>query len=205
MTTLREGDVEFEFDEGCEASHYDKWAFFRNQFGRLAGGSKAVDFLCINDRYTWLIEVKNYRYHGRTKPSELHEEVATKVRDTLAGLAAARANAVDPERKTARRALSKRWRVALHLEQPNRPSKLRPKIIDPATLKMKLRQAAKRLGPLIAMLRSTPLAGHLGRPLATCSPAVSRNRDDAREAADTRGHQAPLHRSPLLLVSKEGQ
>ena len=137
MTTLREGDVEFEFPAGCEASHYDNCAFFRNQFSRLAGGSKAVDFLCINNRYTWLIEVKDYRRHPRTKPSELHEEVATKVRDTLAGLAAARANASEPEeREMARQALRKDWRVALHLEQPSQPSKLRPKVIDPATLKI---------------------------------------------------------------------
>ena len=147
MTTLREGDMVFEFHEGCEASHYDKWAFFRKQFSGLAGGSKAVDFLCIKDGYSWLIEVKDYRHHPRTKPSELHEEVATKVRDTLAGLAAARANAVDPERKMARKALTKRWRVALHLEQPSRPSKLKPKIIDPANLKMKLRQVVRPIDP----------------------------------------------------------
>ena len=147
MTTLQEGDVEFEFHEGCQASHYDRWAFFRNQFSHLTG-TKAVDFLCINHCYTWLIEVKDYRHHPRTKPSELHEEVATKVRDTLAGLAAARANAVDPaERKMARKALTKRWRVALHLEQPGRPSKLRPKIIDPANLKMKLRQVVRPIDP----------------------------------------------------------
>ena len=88
MTTLCEGDVEFEFHEGSEASHYDNWAFYRNQFRRLAGGSKAVNLLCIKDGYSWLVEVKDYRHHPRTKPSELHEEVATKVRDTLAGLAA---------------------------------------------------------------------------------------------------------------------
>ena len=41
---------------------------------------------------TCLIEVKDYRFHPRTKPIPLCDEVALKVRDTLAGLAAARVN-----------------------------------------------------------------------------------------------------------------
>lgn len=146
MTTLVEGDLAFEFPSDCKASHYDKWAFYRKQFQQVAGGSKAVDFLCIDRSCTWLIEVKDYSLHPRTKPSELHEEVAIKVRDTLAGLAAAQANAnEESEREIARTSLSRPWRVVLHLEQPREQSKLRPKSIDPANLSMKLRQA---VGPI---------------------------------------------------------
>ena len=146
MTTLIEGNLAFEFPENCAVSRYDGWAFYRNQFNRVGGGSKAVDFVCICGSCAWLIEVKDYRLHPRTKPSELHEEVAIKARDTLAGLAAAQANAnKEAEREIARNALSKRWRVALHLEQPRVPSRLRPKIIDAATLRMKLRQAVRSI------------------------------------------------------------
>ena len=96
MTCLTEGNLEFRFQS--DAAHYDEWAFYRNQFQRVAGGSKAIDFICLAGRGTWLIEVKDYRVHPRTKPSCLCDEVAIKVRDTLAGIAAARCNANVPDR-----------------------------------------------------------------------------------------------------------
>lgn len=149
MTTLVEGSLTFEFPDEYKASRYDGWAFYRNQFQRVAGGSKAVDFLCIDGTHTWLIEVKDHSCHPRTKPSKLHDEVAVKVRDTLAGIAAAQANANESgERKSARNSLGSRsWRVVLHLEQARGPSKLRPKIIDLANLRMKLRQAVRSIDP----------------------------------------------------------
>lgn len=121
MTEIEEGALKFSFPDDCEASKYDEWSFYRNQFQSVADGSKAVDMLCIAGDTSWLIEVKDYRRHPRTKLIDVGGEVASKVRDTLAGLAAASANANrDDERRFARRALAKRrWRVALHLEQPN--------------------------------------------------------------------------------------
>lgn len=146
MTTLVEGSLAFDFPSGWTVSKYDEWAFYRRQFGHVANGSKAVDFLCIDDGCAWLIEVKDYSLHAPTRPSELPREVATKVRDTLAGLAAAQANAADQaERDVASAALRRRWRVALHVEQPRSSSRLRPQTIDPASLAMTLRRTIKAI------------------------------------------------------------
>ena len=94
-----------------------------------------------------MIEVKDYRTHPRTKLLELSEEVAAKVRDTLAGLVAASANVNDKhERAIAKRALrSRTWKVVVHLEQPAKASRLRPKAVDPAQLSLKLRQTLKAI------------------------------------------------------------
>ena len=141
MTEIEEGDLTFSFPDRCEASKYDEWSFYRNQFQSVAGGSKAVDMLCLDDNAAWLIEVKDYRHATRAKSIDLGDEVAAKVRDTLAGLVAASANANrDDERRFARRALAKRrWRVALHLEQPNVKSRLRPQPFDVADVVSRLR------------------------------------------------------------------
>lgn len=129
--------------------HYDEWAFYRNQFQNVAGGSKEVDFVFPNGTDKWLIEVKDYRVHRRTKPSCLSEELAVKVRDSLAGIAAASCNANDPhEKKIAKRALrTGRWIVMLHLEQPSSPSKIRPRIIAPVDLTQKLKRVLKAIDP----------------------------------------------------------
>lgn len=142
MTEIEEGDLKFSFPDHCEATKYEEWSFYRNQFQSVAGGSKAVDILCIVGDAAWLIEVKDYRRHPRTKLIDLDDEVARKVRDTLAGLAAASANANrDDERTLARRALAKRrWCFALHLEQPNVRSRLRPQPFNVADVVSKLRR-----------------------------------------------------------------
>ena len=147
MTEIREGDLTFSFPDHCRARKYDKWVFYRNQFQSVAGGSKAVDILCLEDDAAWLVEIKDYRKHPRTKSIALCDEVAIKVRDTLSGLAAASANANDAdEQAIARRALARRrWRVALHLEQPNVASRLRPRAIDPASMKSKLGKGLKAI------------------------------------------------------------
>lgn len=148
MTTLTEGDLAFVFPDGCVATRYDTWAFYRNQFQRVAD-SKAIDFVCVDAKWTWLIEVKDYRRHLRTKSQELQDEVAAKVRDTLAGLAAAAANPAGAvERQVAWRALAKRrWRVILHLRQGRGTTRLKPKVFDPATLRDKLRRVLKAVDP----------------------------------------------------------
>ena len=120
MTEIEEGGLKFTFPNHCEATKYDDWAFYRQQFQSVAGGAKAVDILCLQQDVSWLIEIKDYRQHPRTKPSDLGDEVSSKVRDTLAGLATANANAANKDEQAfAEHALAKRrWRVALHLEQP---------------------------------------------------------------------------------------
>ena len=87
--------------------------------------------------------VKDYRHDRRTKPSDLADEVAHKVRDTLAGLAAASHYAnVSTEHDFAIRALCQTtsFKVVLHLEQPTNPSRLHPKVADPANVQMKLKK-----------------------------------------------------------------
>ena len=142
--TLAEGALRFSFGASCTVAQYESWAFYRNQLQRIAG-TKAVDFVCINGGQTYLIEVKDYRIHPRIKPILLSDEVALKVRDTLAGLAAARVNANVPvEQQSAPRAvLSSRWRVALHLEQRLTNRRLRPTAVSPANVLQKLRRILK--------------------------------------------------------------
>ena len=145
MIEIEEGDLKFSFPDHCEVGKYDRWSFYRNQFHSVAGGSKAVDILCLTEDAAWLVEIKDYRQHPRVKSTDLGDEIATKVRDTLSGLAAASANANDDEERTfARRMLAKhRWRVALYLEQPHVRSRLRPKPFNVADVAFKLRGQLK--------------------------------------------------------------
>ena len=144
---IQEGVLTFSFatSDGSLASQYDTWAFYRKQFINVANGTKAVDFIYLdnNQKTAWLIEVKDYRHPDteQIKPSKLGEVVALKVRDTLAGLVAASCNANDPqEKKLAKQALkTKSFRVVLHMEQHQR----RLKFIDPADVLLKLKQKLK--------------------------------------------------------------
>ena len=150
MTVFREGELTFTFDMGCEVGKYDTWSFYRQSFQSAAGGSKGVDFVCVCDGVAWLIEVKNYRLYPRENPIDLCDEVAVKVRDTLAGLAAAATNAEDAnERQIARLALKpdRPWRVALHLEQPGKRTKLWATVPDPSKAQQKLRQKLRFVDP----------------------------------------------------------
>ena len=142
MTELEVGELTFGFPGNCEATRYDEWEFYRRKFQSIQDGTKAVDIVCVVPGEAWLIEVKDYREHERTKPSEIADEVAIKVRDTLSGLAAASANAEgDDEKKIAKRALRRGcWRVAPHLEQGDAQERgLWPRVIDDAKLLQKLR------------------------------------------------------------------
>lgn len=146
-TTLTEQQLAFTFADGLEASQYDNWVFYRSQFNAACGGTKAVDFVCLDGDQLWLIEVKDYRRHRRTKLIELGDEIAIKVRDTLAGLVAASCNANESEeRRLARRAVGRsRLRIVLHLEQPRHPSRLFPRAVDPDDVLLKLKQRLKAI------------------------------------------------------------
>jgi len=145
MTAIREGAFEFNFMSNCQVSKYDNWSHYRNQFQSMAGGCKAMDFICVEGDVSWLIEVKDHRRHARTKAIETADEIAIKVRDSLAGLASAAKNANEvQERKLARKAIvNKRWRVVLHLEQRAKPHKLWPRPINTANLLQKLKTKIK--------------------------------------------------------------
>ncbi len=143
MKVIIEGRLKFTFSEDCHVSKYDKWSFYGNQFQKTCGSAKAVDIVCVTYNTTWLIEIKDYRAHPRTKSEDIGDEIAIKVRDTLAGLVAAKVNANDhDEKQFATLALQdlKSIRVVLHLEQPAKHSKLFPKAINPANVKQKLKQ-----------------------------------------------------------------
>ncbi len=142
---ITEGLLTFTFPENTQSSKYDDWSFYRQQFNKAFGGTKAVDLIHIGDDKTWLIEIKDYRENRRTKPIDLGEEVALKVRDTLAGLTAAKCSANDSDEKQfAKNTLrKKKLRVVLHLEQPTKHSKLFPRAIEPANVQLKLKQWLK--------------------------------------------------------------
>jgi hypothetical protein len=146
MKTISEGDLVFHFPENWEASKYDDWAYYRKQFQKTAD-SKAVDILAFDPRARgtlWMIEIKDYRQHPRTKNISLWDEVTQKVRDTLAGLLAASIRACHDEIRFAKQCCrAQNVRVVLHLEQPVKTSKLFPRTFNPADLQLKLKSLIK--------------------------------------------------------------
>jgi hypothetical protein len=162
MPSISEGQLTFHFPNGWQASKFDEWSFYRNQFQRVCGGARAVDILAVeHNACFWKIEVKDYRQHRRTKTIELPEEVAIKVRDSLAALVSARANANDADEKALARAalLCGRLRVVLHLEQPTKHSKLFPRAIDPAKVQQRLKQLIKAIDPHPLVLERNRMNG----------------------------------------------
>ena len=143
--TLTEGKLTFSFASVGHAEQYDKWSHYRNQLQSACGGLKGVDFIVIKGQQLWLIEVKDYRSHPRTNPIELADDLALKVRDTMAGLLSAACYANDPrEKKIARTALKcGKLHVALHLEQSPQRGRLYPMPIDPAKLLQKMQQKSR--------------------------------------------------------------
>lgn len=144
---ITEDKLSFSFPAEIMATKYDDWSFYRNQFNAAFGGTKATDLIAIDGDTTWLVEIKDYRQHRRTKPIELGDEVAIKMRDTLAGLTAAQCNANETsEKQFARNALkAKKLRVVLHLEQPQKHSRLFPRAIDPVAVLQKMKQKLKAI------------------------------------------------------------
>jgi hypothetical protein len=174
MPTIEVGALTFQFPDSWKIVKLDDWRFYKNQFIRLSSGLrqpcgacgaelrcrncgtvktqgvKAVDILARDPAATlWLLEVKDYRRSPRTKAIGLADEVALKVRDSLALLVAAAMSAKDPEERSfARDALTKeRVCIGLHLEQPMQHSKLFPRVIDPADVLQKLRQLVRAIDP----------------------------------------------------------
>jgi hypothetical protein len=173
MPTLVEGQLRFDFPAAWLVSKFDDWSFYRNQFSKLAraelvcskcdgrvlceactsrkvAGTKGCDFLAIEVKVCfWLIEVKDYRRHTRTKVIALADEVALKARDSLAALVAARVNANEGSEKEAAVAALKceQLRIVLHLEQPATHSTLFPRAIDPADVLQRLKQLIKAIDP----------------------------------------------------------
>jgi len=155
MQRLLVGDIKFDFPDDWHVSKYDDWSFYRNRFCKMWNGIKSLDLLAIESEKTaWLIEVKDYRTHQRTKPIDIADEVAHKVFDTLAAILPTKVNTDDEIEKLIAHKISKatQLRVVLHLEQPATNSKLFPRAIKPADVKQKLRQLLKPIDahPIVA-------------------------------------------------------
>lgn len=148
-TVINEGALTFTFRAASMSSKYDDWSHYRNQFQSVCGASKAVDIVLAEDGVAWMIEVKDFRQHARLKAIELPNEIAIKVRDTVAGLVSAKCAANDPDERRCARALlsANTLRVVCHLEQPAKHSKLRPRAIEPDKLALKLRTLIKAIDP----------------------------------------------------------
>ena len=125
---------------------------------RVQSHFKAVDLLAIQPpaahetRQTptlWLIEVKDYRSHRRTKEIPLDQEVAEKAICTLAGLLPAALRATNSnEQKYAQKAIRcKELRVILHLEPPARGSSLFTPKLERTTIQDSLRRKIRALDP----------------------------------------------------------
>ncbi|WP_177195351.1 hypothetical protein [Thioclava dalianensis] len=163
--TLDEGHLRFEFKDVDFAEQYDGWRHHRNVFSSACGGAKAVDFVVGKGNVIWLIEVKDYRHHRRDKTISLWDEIAIKVRDTMAGLVSTKFIGVDDdERRTSRTALGKRkLHVALHLEQTKNPSRLFPQAFNPANVRLKLKQNLRFADLHPVVFDRTDFPAQLGR------------------------------------------
>ncbi len=162
MPTLTEGTLSFSFPNDWQATKYDAWSHYRNQAIKLCGGSKAIDILGLEaNTACWLLEVKDYREHRRTKAIDIADETAMKVRDTLAALVGAQHHANDnAERTQARKAVrAGSIRVVLHLEQPKQHSKLFPRAIKPADVLQRLKQQVKSIDPHPRVVELDSMAG----------------------------------------------
>lgn len=150
MPTLQEGALTFDFPSHWKASKYDEWTYYRKHFGKIVSQTKAIDILAIDPGHTaWLIEIKDYSQNRRVKPLSLADEVAKKVKDSLAGIAGAAFNANNSNEQSMAQEMFEcaHIRVVLHLEQPKKHSRLRPRAIEPASVQMKLKQLVHSVDP----------------------------------------------------------
>jgi hypothetical protein len=108
----------------------------------------------------------------RGNPNSVFDEVASKARDTLAGLAVARAMAQKPQERTlAQQALGyKQIRVALQLAQSARHHRLFQHVVEPADAHMLLRKAVKQIDrkPICAV----GSLGQQNKALPWCTVAI---------------------------------
>lgn len=149
---IDEDGLRFTFDLGIQATQYDDWSHYKNQFkDKCYRDNKAVDIIAHNNKTVWLCEVKDFR-QGNRNPSKppLVDEVAQKVRDSLAGLVSAQFQAnKQHERQFAKDVLNcQNMRVVLHIEQASGTRQ----IYDLADLKDKLKKLLKAIAPHVLIL-----------------------------------------------------
>ena len=147
---IAEGSVQMFFEEGSRVLKYDDSQYFKQHFRHTAGGSRAVDAVCIARAACWLVEIKEIQRSLSDDPG-LHDlkiqrglkDAALQVRDTLAGLTVAGVRADGAERQFAQEALATgNWRVVVHVEQRGaRQSRLRPQAVSLVSVQSKMRKA----------------------------------------------------------------
>ena len=148
----------FTFPERWQASKYDEWSFYRNQFSKMRDGIKAVDALAIDEHNIgFMIEVKDYRHPDTEKPSELPAAIADKVLHTLSAMLPAKLHAVNlAEKNLAANLLRcKALRVIAHIELPGRHRG----VVDPADLRQKLRQLLRVVDPHVKVVSTANMQG----------------------------------------------
>jgi cysteine--tRNA ligase len=154
---IQEDSLTFTFSENVDASKYDQWSHYRNQFkDKCSKDNKAVDFIAFEEKEStlWLCEIKDFRMGTRSRDKlPLEKEIAQKVRDTLAGIVSAKFRANDPdEKKFAENSLKcKNIRVILHIEQS---SEMR-QIYDLKDLRDKLRKLLRAVDPHVDVKTTT--------------------------------------------------
>jgi len=184
MPVIDEDQLRFEFSDEWQVSQFDEWSFYRKPFSRLAdakatcakcsaglvcaacgakrvAGTKGIDIVAIEKQAAWLIEVKDYRSTRESNYVFLADVVALKVKDTIAGLVAARINANDESEKAlAVQAIAcNRIRVVLHLEQPTPHSRLQSKQSRKANVLQRLKQLVKAIDPRPLVLDREDMIG----------------------------------------------
>lgn len=158
-----EGQLTFDFPDAWQICRLGETSYYQRHFQSFClvskgdGGCKEVDFLAFdpNALVLWFVEVKDYRIQQRTKPIDLADEVALKIRDSLALLRAAPvrdsaqpAGGRIPAGNFARASIpATSLRVILHCELPANPSKLFPGVKDTANLQQKISTKLRQIDP----------------------------------------------------------
>lgn len=150
--TITEGALTFTFSEEAHVIKYDDSIHYRNQFhNRCYKDNKAVDFIAYENSIAWLCEIKDFR-QGRRNPEKipLYNEIAIKVRDSLAGLVSAKLQASDDDEKNfAKEVLKcKKINIIFHIEQSSL-------IYNLSDLQDKLRQLLKAIDPHVKVMNKT--------------------------------------------------
>jgi len=158
-----EGQLTFNFPDAWQICRLADTSFYVRHFQGFcvfagsSSGCKEMDFLAYDSVafVLWLVEVKDYRTQQRTKPIDLADEVALKVRDSLALLRLApirdSATSVTGRLQAGDFARSSNpamtVRVVLHCELPAHPSRLFPGIRDSANLQQRLTTKLRCVDP----------------------------------------------------------
>ncbi len=155
MTIITEGQLIFGFDSTLSTIKYDDSSYYKRHFqNKCHTENKAVDIIAYNKEFVWLIEIKDFRNHGRSKEQSLCEELSQKIRDTLAGLFGAKfypSHSYDEKLFFKGILACQRIYFVLHMEQDHNPSKSR-RIYDPADIKQKLKSTLKAINPRILII-----------------------------------------------------